>query len=196
MPPDFETEFYLHSFALLSPQVGLKNPSIQLNEVNGTLTEIAIHLAQKTWDELITFCSLGSLRIVILPYMWFNSFVILFQVVSQQTDEFVLLKQPEARFQSETLLLRNDGVEVIAADRSPEVDEVIRFTGYLTLENLNKPIPKKELQTYREGCTELEYFCLQIRSPPVVFVVLLGHVTKAFKRRNCDLLSSKLWSSM
>lgn len=69
VPTGFETQLYFSAIALMSRTVGKKKLNIFRNAVNSTLLGMAVQLMQEAWDVLSKFCSLGSLQVVIQPYL-------------------------------------------------------------------------------------------------------------------------------
>lgn len=59
-----------------------------------------VQLMQKARGALTKSYSLGSLRGIIQPFLLFNSAVITFRVLRQQSDVFGLVKQLEAHFEA------------------------------------------------------------------------------------------------
>lgn len=91
---------------------------------------VTSHLAQKTFDALTKSYSLGSLRIVSLPYMWFNPVVIQYKVLLLRADELVLLQKAKTHSESVAVLCRSHHVDVMARDRLTEVDVEIHLLRY------------------------------------------------------------------
>lgn len=137
LPTAFETQLYLHTLLLLIREVGLRKLSAMQNAMNGTLAEMPVQLVQKGLDALTKSYLLEPLRVVIQPNMWFNPTMIQFQVLSHRADGFVSRKQTETVLEPGTPLLGPDSVDVIARDRLPELDAVIRFLCYLMMESLS-----------------------------------------------------------
>lgn len=72
----------------------------------------------ESWHTLKMLCSLGRLRILTPPYMWFNHAVINFLGFSQQEDRFVSLKQVRTLFKFGTLLLVPDNENMLTKKQS------------------------------------------------------------------------------
>lgn len=68
--------------------------------MNITLVGTVAQFIQKAWGKLTKFCLLELLYDITKPYMSFNSVVIQFQVLSEQLDDFILLRKKDALFEA------------------------------------------------------------------------------------------------
>lgn len=137
VPEAFKAQFYIHVIVLMRGEVYKKKLNIIRSAVETTLASIAVQLVQKASDASTKSFLLGSLRVVVEPYIYFNPAVVQFQVVSQWTDGFVSLKQQETLFETGSPLLLPNGAEATIRDWSPEADDIIWLLCYAMLENVS-----------------------------------------------------------
>lgn len=90
--------------ALMSRKVGSKELNVVWNAVNSTLAGMVAHVVQKAWDVLTKTGSLGWLLAAVEPYLRFNPAEILFHVLSQYSDGFLLLIKHKTLFKAESCM--------------------------------------------------------------------------------------------
>lgn len=99
-------------------EVGSKKLNIVLYEVNSTLADMAVYLAQKASDALTKSCSLQLQQVVLQPYMWLNFAVIPFQVLSHRSHCLLSLKQKHTLSEVGTPLKKAEGAGATARSQS------------------------------------------------------------------------------
>lgn len=57
------------------------------------MSDAAVKLAWNAWDARSKYCLLGSLRVVIQSYLWFDFAVMLHQVLEQQSEDLASQKK-------------------------------------------------------------------------------------------------------
>lgn len=92
LPASLHVDLCFHAILLISRDVGKKKLKVNRHAVNSTLVSMAASLVHNALDALTKSCSVGLLRALIGPYMWFNFSVIQFRVLLWYSGGFLSLE--------------------------------------------------------------------------------------------------------
>lgn len=151
----FKAQRYFHAMALISREVGMKKPNMLGNLLISTTASMAAQVVQKAWNAFTNVWSPSKRRAVIQTYLGLEPAGSSFQVSSQHSDGFVLLKQQQPLSDAGPSLYGPIDVDAGARSRSQEGDERIRSLFFSMFSLLSKSITKA-LNIFRPRTPQLK----------------------------------------